>query len=83
MSGAGGTRARVGAAASVIVDGVMEGVISDESRFSSGWGSGIVGATGGTGSGSGAGPFEALEVEGTSGYGSAGIGGSTETDLDR
>ena len=58
----------------------MEGVVSDGSRFSGGWGSGIVGATGGTGSGSGAGPFEALEVEGTSGYGSAGIGGSTETD---
>ena len=83
MSSAGGTGAGAGAATSVVVDGVMEKVISDESRFSGGWKSGIVGATGRTGSGSGAGSFEALEVKGTSGYGSAGIGGSTETDLDR
>ena len=35
------------------------------------------------GSGSGARPIEVLEVDGSRGYGSAGIGGSTEPDLDR
>jgi len=85
----GGTRA--GATASVVVGAIvgviMRGIPSDGSCFSGGCGSGIVGATGGTGSGSGSGsgggPFEASGAEGTSGYGSAGIGGSTETDLGR
>jgi hypothetical protein len=88
ISGAGGGTG-AGITASVVTGGVVKGVTSDKSSFSGGCGSGIVRATGRTGSGSGSvsdsgiGPFEALEVEGISGYGSAGIGGSTETDLDR
>ena len=74
-----------GTTISSAVGGGVEGITSDESCFSGGCGSGIVGETGNSGSGSGcnAGPSEGLEVEGTSGYGSAGIGGSTETDLER
>lgn len=63
--------------------GFVVGGNSGESDSLDGCGSGIVGATGGTGSGSDAGTAGGLEVEGSSGYGSAGIGGSTETDLDR
>jgi len=70
-----------GTAGSVVAGVVVEGINSNESYFS-GCGSGITEATGKMGSGSGAGPFEAFEVEGNSGYGSAGIGSSTETDLD-
>lgn len=80
VSGAGGTGA--GAAASGVVGVTAEGGISDGSCFSDGCGSAIVGAIGGSGSGSGAGPIEGSEVEGNSGYGSAGMGGSMETDLD-
>ena len=80
VSGAGGgTESR--ATGSVIAGVVVEGVNSDESCFS-GCGSGIIEATGEIGSGSGARPFEMFEVEGSSGYGSVGMGGSTETDLD-
>ena len=82
VSGAGGG-AGVGTTTSAVVGGIMEVAVSDGSEFLGGCESGIVGATDGIGSGSGTGPFEMLEVEGTSGYGSAGIGGSTETDLDR
>ena len=83
-----GAEAGAGTTTSAVVGGVTEGVISDGPCFSGGCGSGIVKTTGGIGSSSGSGssaggPFEALEVEGTSGYGSAGIGGSTEPDLDR
>lgn len=56
---------------------------SDESRFSGGGGSGIVEVEGATGSESGVGVLEVLEVDGSNGYGSTGIGGSTEPDLDR
>lgn len=52
-----------------------------EPCFSGACGSDIVGASEGTGSGTGS--LGALEDGGSSGYGSAGIGGSTETDLDR
>ena len=65
--------------------GSVEGGNSGGSCFSGGCGANIIGATGRTGSGSGAGSFEieASEVNGISGYGSADIGGSTETDLNR
>lgn len=63
--------------------GTMEAGNSGEPCFSGGCGSDIDGASEGTGSGSGAGSLEALEAGGSIGYGSAGIGGSTETDLDR
>lgn len=82
VSGAGGTTG-VGSAISVVVGGNVGGTGSGELPFSGGCESGIVGATGRTGSGSGAGPADMSGVEGTSGYGSAGIGGSTETDLER
>lgn len=79
-SAVSGTGSGGGATASVVVGVVIGGINSDESCFSSGCVSAIVGATGGTGSG--AGLFEVSEVEGSSGYGSAGMGGSTEADLD-
>ena len=74
----GGAGAGVGLSGS---GGSVEGGNSSGSRFSGGCESDIVGTTGRTGSGSGAGPFEASEVDVSSGYGSDGIGGSTETDL--
>jgi len=80
MSDAGGGT-KSGATCSVVTCIVVEGAGSDESHFS-GCRSGTIGATGEIGFGSGAGPFEAFEVKGSSGYGSAGIGGSAETDLD-
>ena len=80
VSGTGGGT-ESGATDSVVGCIVVGGVNSGESGFS-GCGSGIIEATGKIGSGTGTGLFEAIEVEGSSGYGSAGIGGSTETDLD-
>jgi len=80
VSGAGGGT-KSGATGPVVTGAVVEGVSSDESRFS-GCGSGTIEATGEICSGSGAGLFKAFEVKGSSGYGSAGIGGSAETDLD-
>ena len=80
VSGAG-SGIESGTAGSVVAGVIVGGTSSDESRFS-GCGSGITEAAGKIGSGSGAGPFQAFKVKGNSGYGSAGIGGSTETDLD-
>lgn len=80
VSGAGGDT-KSGTTGSVVTGVVVEGVSSDESRFS-GCGFGIIEAVGRICSCSGAGPFEAFEIKGSSGYGSAGIGGSAETDLD-
>ena len=82
MSGAGGGTGG-GTAISVAVGRGVGGITSDESCFSGGCGSGIVGETGSSGSGADAAPAKTLQVEGISGYGSAGIGGSTETDLER
>jgi len=80
VSGAGGGT-KSGTTGSVVTGVVVKGVSSDGTCFS-GCGSGIIEAAGKIDSGSGAGPFEAFEVNGSSGYGSAGIGGSAETDLD-
>lgn len=86
VSGTGGGSG-AGVTTSVVAGVIVEGIDSGALCFSDGCRSIISGATSGTGPGSGAGSFEALgfealEVEGSSGYGSAGIGGSTETDLD-
>ena len=70
-------------AASTFAGVVIAGDISGESCFSGGCGFGIVGATGRIDSGSGTRLAGGLEVEGTSGYGRMGIGGSTEADLAR
>ena len=63
-------------------EGSMGGGNPGGSCFSGGRGSGIVGGAGGAGSGSGTRPLEVLEVDGNNEYGSVGIGGSTEPDLD-
>ena len=78
-SGLSGTGSDTGAGAtgSVVAGVAVYEVSSDESCFS-GCGSGGAGSCSGVGAGS----LEAFEVEGSSGYGSAGIGGSTEADLD-
>lgn len=73
VSGGGGGVGS-GTTASVVAGTVLEGIGSVESCIS-GCRSGIVGAMG-AGSGPG------TKVEGTIGYGSAGIGGSTEVDLE-
>lgn len=80
LDAGGGTGVRFTASGS---GGSVDGGNSDESCSSGSCGFDIVGATGRTSSGFGAGSFEASEVDGISGYGSTDIGGSTETDLNR
>lgn len=80
VSGAGGS-IESGVIVSAAAGSAVGGAGSDEPCFS-GCGFGIVGVMGRTGSGSSAKLFKAFEVEGSNGYGSAGIGGSTEPALD-